>query len=202
MKRFLAILLISFCLCNCIGGYYLAIAEEKSYDEEFDRVLGLVESMGQKANLVATYNILVWQEVGPQEVMNYLAILLAVGTNESVDGVMRYLLYKNDYCEIFGVKKNDSNVDGKILDYAIKYADAYGSLTDDVESVKGEIKDLRSLFEDHSEAIKALQDYYIKATAYADFALNPSGNRISYHTNHETFEKEMDELKINAEFEK
>ena len=55
---------------------------------------------------------------------------------------------------------------------------------------------------DHEDGIKALRDYYIKAESYADFAVNPSGNLLNYHSNHETYNKEMNELKSNAEFDK
>ena len=86
--------------------------------------------------------------------------------------------------------------------YAKKYYDAYTAVSENVDLVKGYVKELKDTYPDKGSAIDALKAYYIKASAYADFAINPSGTLLSYHSNHETFKKEMNELKIDAEFEK
>ena len=56
--------------------------------------------------------------------------------------------------------------------------------------------------DEHGDAVDAIQDYYIKASAYADAALNPSGNLMNYSSSHSGFESEVAQLKTAAEFSK
>lgn len=159
------------------------------YSSEFDKVLASIDKIGDNADLVATYNKAVWAEAGPSSVSYCLKILLTATDADSVsNGDLRVAFHTSDNYILYS--------------YAQKYQKAYKAIAD-TESVKEGIKSLKSSFGDaHSDAVSALQTYYIKAVSYAEFAMNPSGNLLNYNKNHEEFKKEMSELKANADFSK
>ena len=144
------------------------------YSSDFDLVLNRITELGDNADIVASINTLVWQAAGPETAMSALAKLLEIGEKGTTDDVSWYTLYRDDYREAFGSYDEYTHVT-----YAKKYYEAYTSVSSEVEVVKNYVKELKNTYPDRSGAIDALKAYYIKASAYADFAINPSGNLMS-----------------------
>ena len=201
-RKFSLILSLVMLLSLFTIGYSETAVEETErlqfvgdFSSDFDLVLEEITKLGDNADLVASINTVVWQAAGPSDAMSALATLLDIAMKGTTEGT-HYWMYDDEFYEAFG-----SYRESVIKSYAKKYYDAYTAVSENVDLVKGYVKELKDTYPDKGSAIDALKAYYIKASAYADFAINPSGTLLSYHSNHETFKKEMNELKIDAEFE-
>lgn len=162
------------------------------YDTEFDALMERVEELGEKADFVSTVNIVIWQEAGPEEVAAVLATLLTV---ENANDLKPHAY---DIKEAF-----DTSSELECVQYAKRYQEEYKTLSSELDTLKTDIKALKDACgDDHDDGIDALQKYFSKLQAYAEFATNPSGNLMNYRSNHESFENDMSELKSAAEFDK
>lgn len=190
LKRFLSLMLagaLSLSLAACGAG-----TPKVDYDAEFDVLMERVEGLGEKADFVSTVNIVIWQETGPEEVATVLATLLTV---ENANDLAPHTY---DIKEAF-----DTSSELECVQYAKRYQEEYKTLTSELETLKTDIKALKDACgDDHDDGIDALQKYFSKLQAYAEFATNPSGNLMNYRSNHEGFENDMAELKSAAEFDK
>lgn len=197
-KRFSALLLASVLVLSltACGNSQSQIDEPKidepkvDYDKEFDALMERIEGLSEHANYVSSANTLVWQEVGPSEVSDKLSIMLSA--RERFD-----LIDEDEICGAFRAGYSG------VWPYIEKYQEGYEALSNELDLLKADIKALKDACgDDHADGIAALQNYYIKLQAYAEFALEPSGNLMNYHSNHESFENDMAELKAAAEFDK
>lgn len=97
----------------------------------------------------------------------------------------------------------DASSELECVQYAKRYQEKYKALPAELDTLKDGIKALKDTCGgDHGDGISALQKYFSKLQAYAEFTTNPSGNLINYRTNHEGFENGMAELKSAAGFDK
>lgn len=193
----------------------VSFSQSMGYSEKYDRILHRIEELCEYANLIAEINTIMWQKDGPEKIGNDINIMLRLNVNS----------YSNDDAMVLIKALGVTSDYMKAFEYTLYYQLAYASLlTDeqkagmkfpsvatiltndsfyDIEDVKNDIKALRDIYNDtHSNGIQALRNYYIKLESYAEFATNPSGNLMNYRSNHQTFEREMSELKSNAEFDK
>ena len=189
VKKFLCLMLagaLSLSLAACGAG-----TPKVDYDTEFDALMERVEELGEKADFVSTVNIVVWQETGPEDVATVLASML---TAKEFDD----LLSQGDIRVAF-----DTSRDSEAWTYVEKYQEEYTAISTGMETLKADIKALKDACgDDHGDGVDALQKYFSKLQAYAEFATSPSGNLMNYRSNHEDFENEMAELKSAAEFDK
>lgn len=190
MKRavsLLTALVITISLCS-VATYAFA---ENSYSADFDLILTMLQIINNSANMAAETNLNVWKEAGPSYVLKCLDQLDKYGDKDLGNpypskGIIPILV------RVYGSDVRSG-------------ADVYHlSLTPlrNIENVKEVIKTFRSNYPDHATAAKALQDYYIKLSAYADIILNPDGSYLTYMSDIKSYQKELLELKGNAEFEK
>lgn len=190
LKKFLSLMLagaLSLSLAACGTG-----APKVDYDTEFDALMERVEDLGEKADFVSTVNIVIWQETGPEDVASALATLLTV---ENANDLKPHAY---DIKQAF-----DTSSELECVQYAKRYQEEYKALSTELEALKTDIKALKDACgDDHDDGIDALQKYFSKLQAYAEFATNPSGNLMNYRSNHEGFENDMAELKSAAEFDK
>lgn len=190
VKKFLSLMLagaLSLSLAACGAG-----TPKVDYDAEFDTLMERVEDLGEKADFVSTVNIVIWQETGPEDVASALATLLTV---ENADDLKPHTY---DIKQAF-----DTSSELECVQYAKRYQEEYKALAAELDTLKDDIKALKDACgDDHDDGIDALQKYFTKLQAYAEFATNPSGNLMNYRSNHEDFENDMAELKSGAEFDK
>ena len=190
VKKFLCLMLagaLALSLAACGAG-----KPKVDYDAEFDDLMERVEDLGEKADFVSTVNIVIWQEAGPEEVAAVLATLLTVENANDLK------LHAYDIKEAF-----DTSSELECVQYAKRYQEEYKTLSSELDTLKTDIKALKDACgDDHDDGIDALQKYFSKLQAYAEFATNPSGNLMNYRSNHEDFENDMAELKSAAEFDK
>ena len=192
MKRTLSILtvlVIAISFCSVTHSSFAA----DQYDEDFDFAMTLLRVVSNAADMAAQINLEVWSEAGPSSVISCLDQLYKYGDKDlgyprPSNGNMVYLV------KVYGSSS-------KVFDGAGVYHLACTPLVN-IEKVKEIIKTFRDNYPDHPEAIKALQEYYIKLSAYAEIVLHPTGSYISYNADIATFQKEIKELRANAEFEK
>ena len=162
------------------------------YDTEFDALMDRIEDLAEKADYVSSVNIMVWQEVGPEEVAAVLAAML------KAEGASDLSSHSYDIKQAL-----DTSSDAESWIYVEIYKGHYNALADDMEILKTDLKALKDACgSDHNDGIAALQKYFTKLQAYAEFATDPSGNLMNYRSNHEGFENDMAELKSAAEFDK
>ena len=189
VKKFLCLMLagaLSLSLAACGAG-----TPKVDYDTEFDALMERVEELGEKADFVSTVNIVVWQETGPEDVATVLASML---TAKEFDD----LRSQGDIRVAF-----DTSRDSEAWTYVEKYQEEYTAISTGMETLKADIKALKDACgDDHGDGVDAIQKYFSKLQAYAEFATSPSGNLMNYRSNHEDFENEMAELKSAAEFDK
>ena len=189
VKKFLCLMLagaLSLSLAACGAG-----APKVDYDTEFDELMERIEDLGEKADFVSTVNIVIWQETGPEDVATVLASML---TAKEFDD----LRSQGDIRVSFGTSR-----DSEAWTYVERYQEEYTAVSTGMETLKDDIKALKDACgDDHDDGIDALQKYFTKLQAYAEFATSPSGNLMNYRSNHEDFENDMAELKSAAEFDK
>lgn len=189
-KKILSLLLagaLALLLTACGGK-----APKVDYDAEFDALMERIETLSDNADFVSTVNIVVWQETGPEEVASVLATLL---TTENANDLKPHTY---DIKEAF-----DTYSELECVQYAKQYQEQYKALTNEMETLKADIKALKDACgDDHDDGVDALQKYFSKLQSYAEFSTNPSGNLMNYRSNHESFENDMSELKSAAEFDK
>lgn len=190
VKQFLSLILagaLALSLCACGAG-----KPKVDYDTEFDALMERVEDLGENADFVSTVNIVVWQEAGPEDVASVLATLLTV---ENANDLAPHTY---DIKQAF-----DTSSELECVQYAKRYQEEYKALSTELDTLKDDIKALKDACgDDHDDGIDALQKYFAKLQAYAQFATDPSGNLMNYRSNHEGFENDMAELKSAAEFDK
>ena len=159
------------------------------YDTEFDALMERIEALSEKADFVSTVNSVVWQEAGPEKVSSVLLELLTASDAGDLSYTAKNALTDYSTTERTQIIK--------------KYKEQYTALSSELDTLKTDIKALKDACgDDHDDGIDALQKYFSKLQAYAEFATNPSGNLMNYRSNHEDFENDMAELKSAAEFDK
>ena len=190
MKKTFLKIVSFFVLISLIPSF--CYASSADYSSSFDTLLGMMTAIAGTDNGIAQINIALWEEVGPSDVMRYIQHVLYIGQYGDKEYQGTYTLKR--------IKKVLGEYDYLALTQT--YYNATDSLPRYLEATKVMIKMDRDKYPDHAAAFKALQDYYVKLAAYTDFAINPSGNLIDYRTNYQQYQKELQELKFNAEFEK
>ncbi len=199
MKKIVLItILLSFILTSC-G------TSSGKYDEDFDNAMASIEEMRTNADYVMNVNIALWDAAGPDNVARCInGMLTAIeDENSSIDGGT-YIFKAVTGKDIYGkVSSWDQTIHQKCWPVIEQYQNSYNSLLEQNEVVKNDVKLIKDNYgKKHPDAAQALQDYFVKAAAYAEAATNPTGNLISYSSSHVDFEKEMEELKANADFNK
>lgn len=185
--------------------------EWHGYSSDFDTAMSSLELLTTSADVVTKYNLILWEKAGSETLTAIKWFLTAgqygsiyyvdgkdvsYGTAKEIDGIIKEnklhewssFFYKNfpkDY------EKNEAH------DYYVCY-----SFLSRTEEIKDLIKELKKSYPDHPDAIQALQNYYIKVAAYAEFAMHPSGTYADYNARKKTFGNEIQELRIYADFEK
>lgn len=186
MRKFIMSILLPVMLLGLIS-----CSNSEDYNTTFTNLVARIDSLHECADNVSTINIMVWQEVGPEYASTYLNDIMIANVDDS--GILYSRMYK-----IFGTHDKS-----KLETYFELYRNSYNALSDDILSLKTDIKKLIDSYgKDHATAVSALQDYFTKLESYSNFALNPSGNLINYSASHGTYENEMQELKSTVEFEK
>ena len=165
----------------------LCYASSLDYSSSFDTLIGMIESLGEMADAVTLINIALWEEVGPSDVAKYIQYVLSIGQFGDTEYQGTYTLKR--------IKKVLGQYD--YLNLSQSYYTASDSLPKYLEVAKIILRQERDKYPDHANAFKALQEYYIKLAAYAEFALNPSGNLINYRTNRQQFQKELLAVVVN-----
>lgn len=84
-----------------------------------------------------------------------------------------------------------------ITHFMYLYNSVKNQVSENNEELNQRIKDLKDKYgddADKSESIQALIDYYIECSSYADFATNPSGNKITYNQKADEYETKIKSL--------
>lgn len=187
LKRILTLILagaLALSLAACGAG-----KPKVDYDAEFDALMERIEDLSEKADYTASVNTVVWQEAGPEKVASVLLELLTASDANDLSYTAKSALTDYTAAERTQIIK--------------KYKEYYAALSSEMETLKTDIKALKDACgDDHGDGVSALQKYFSKLQAYAEFATDPSGNLMNYRSNHQSFENDMKELKSAAEFDK
>ena len=187
LKKILCLILVgmlALSLIACGAG-----SPKVDYDTEFDSLMERIEDLGEEADYVATVNSVVWQEAGPDKVASVLLELLTASDASDLSYTAKNALTDYSTSERTQIIK--------------KYKEYYADLSAETETLKTDLKSFKDACGDkHDDGVSALQKYFTKLQAYAEFATDPSGNLMNYRSNHQDFENDMKELKSAAEFDK
>ena len=214
------LLLISMCLVAC-GDKSDSTEKDASidYDQEYDSIIESISTMNEGSNYITSVVMAVWQEAGASEAGSCLVEMLSPSCeddclNMSVDSLSNIIdafgiddskswEYQCDHGGNYAKNLQKFGVLKQIYEYCSTYQDKYYNVYNSQNDIKASIKTLKqSVDSEHSDAIEALEEYYLKSCSYADWALNPSGNLINYSSSCSGYKNELSELKTKAEFEK
>ncbi len=214
-KALLVFLVFSLLAMGCDST--LRESDFSSFQNDLSSVLGSISNVNDKSDKV--YNIVyeVWDNNGPDYVINDLALMYSLEDADSLAETSSSRLFSGRIEEILGINMMDTIYDyetpmdwgkrtgafDRVFEYCQVYKTQYDELYGAKITLESQVKNFKKDYESNQQIITELvSDLYVKTCSYADLVLNPTGSLITYTSDINDIKSEIKELKSKIELEK
>lgn len=216
MKKFLALVItftivigISLCGCNQTVTDSSSVSnEEMNYDTEFDKIMESIDDMNVNSEYICDLILTMWQSVDTDTLTGCIYTLKNLKSTDDDEFYSSSGPNPMNVATALDLHKLSPSYDSPkvrsaIYDYAVKFQEATKNVSEAKNDLKEQIKTIKdTMGNEHENGIKALQDYYIKSSTLADFALEPSGSLITYSNSYKEIKDNITEAKNTADLAK
>lgn len=185
---------VSLLLCCMLFSLSACGKEKVDVNAEVSKIAGEIDTLYANVDVVSSMNILVWQKAGANDLMSTLSKMLSATDAKWVEKEGKNRYWSSYVADAFGCNSNGYK---NIYEYCESYQKATNNVVSAQPTIENEIKELKSKLkkDEDKQKVEKLSSYYVKVSAYADSAINPSGNLINYKSNDQVQKKDIEIIK-------